>query len=273
MGQAQQFTFVKALVVDDQENSCKYLAQLLRKFNVEVAIATNGVDALKLLSEAAISGKAFNLCLLDWKMPAMDGLEVAKKIQEMALQDLNIVMVTGYDFITIKEEAKALGIKELLNKPLFETNIFAILMNNFREEANVLEAAEPRYDFKGAHILVAEDNDINADIVTKMLENANFKVDRVSNGQEACEQFGKQEPGYYEAILMDMQMPEIDGPEATKLIRMSDHPEGQTIPIIAMTDNVLAEDVAKALADGMNSHVDKPIEKEKLYSTLQNFMN
>ena len=270
--QIQKFPFVKAIVVDDQENSCRYLAQLLHKFNAEVAIATSAETALKLIREAKMSQTPFNLCLLDWKMPNMDGLELAKKLQELPVPELKVVMVTGYDFSTIKKEAAEVGIIGLFNKPLFASNIFSILMENFREQVTEKLQTEPRYDFKGQHILVAEDNDINAEIIVRMLENVNFKVDRVTNGKDACQKFGEAEVNYYGAILMDIQMPEIDGCEAAKLIRMSDHPEGQTIPIIAMTDNVLAEDVAKAISSGMNSHLDKPINKELLYSTLKNFM-
>jgi two-component system sensor histidine kinase/response regulator len=272
MEEIQVFPFVKALVVDDQENSCKYLEALLKRFNVETAIATSGSAALSTLNEANLNGKPFNLCLLDWKMPGMDGLELAKKIQEMKFKNLKVAMVSGHDLSVIRNEGAALGLCAMLGKPLFAANIFSLLMENFEDEANDLKKQAHHYDFKGAQILVAEDNDINAELIVKLLEKVNCKVDRVTNGQEACEKFGTTKAGYYQAIFLDVDMPEIDGCETAKLIRMSDHPEGPTIPLIAMTDHALSEDVAKALGAGMNSFVEKPIVADKLYSALQNFM-
>lgn len=272
MEEIQTFPFVKALVVDDQENSCKYLEQLLKKFNVETTICTSGSAALNLLNEAHGKGKPFNLCLLDWKMPGMDGLAVGKKLQEMNFKELKVVMISGHDLSVLKPDADKLGFCAMLNKPLFAANIFSLLMDNFAAETNDLRENTHQYDFKGARILVAEDNDINAELVVKLLEKVNCKVDRVSDGKAVCEKFGATGTGYYEAILLDVDMPEIDGCEAAKLIRMSDHPEGQTIPLIAMTDHALSEDVAKALSCGMNSFVEKPLAAEKLYSTLKNFM-
>ena len=271
MEEIQVFPFVKALIVDDQENSCKYLEALLKRFNVETAITTSGSAALSALNEANLQGKPFNLCLLDWKMPGMDGLEVAKKIQDMKFKNLKVAMVSGHDLSVITKQAAPLGFCAMLNKPLFAANVFSLLMENFEEQANDIKEQTNRYDFKGAQILVAEDNDINAELIVKLLEKANCKVERVANGQEACEKFGTAKAGYYDAIFLDVDMPEIDGCEAAKLIRMSDHPEGPTIPLIAMTDHALSEDVAKALAAGMNSFIEKPIVAEKLYNTLHNF--
>jgi len=271
MEEIQVFPFVKALIVDDQENSCKYLEALLKRFNVETAIATSGSTALSTLNAANLQGKPFNLCLLDWKMPGLDGLEVAKKLQEMKFKNLKVAMVSGHDLSVIKAQGAELGFCAMLSKPLFAANIFSLLMDNFEDQANDLKEQTHQYDFKGAQILVAEDNDINAELIVKLLERANCKVERVINGQEACEKFGTAKAGYYDAIFLDVDMPEIDGCEAAKLIRMSDHPEGPTIPLIAMTDHALSDDVAKALAAGMNSFIEKPIVEEKLYSTLQNF--
>ena len=272
MEEIQVFPFVKALVVDDQENSCKYLEALLKKFNVETAIVTSGSAALSALNEANIKGKPFNLCLLDWKMPGMNGLELAKKIKEMNFKKLKVAMASGHDLSVIRNEGEAVGLCAMLEKPLFAANIFSLLMENFEEEANDLKEQTHHYDFKSARVLVAEDNDINAELIVKLLEKANCKVERVTNGQEACEKFGTTKAGFYQAIFLDVDMPEIDGCETAKLIRMSDHPEGPTIPLIAMTDHALSEDVAKALGAGMNSFVEKPLVAEKLYSALQNFM-
>ena len=146
------------------------------------------------------------------------------------------------------------------------------MLSSFGNKLLETETGDISYDFKGKNILLAEDNNINADIVSRLLEKMNLKVDRAINGQEVCEMFGKAESGHYGAILMDIQMPEIDGYEATKLIRMSDHTDAKTIPVLAMTANVLSEDVAKALACGMNGHIGKPIDTKNLYHVLEKFM-
>jgi len=272
MAEIQTFPFVKALIVDDQENSCKYLETLLKKFSVETKITTGGQQAIQILTEAYAANKPFNLCLLDWKMPGMDGLTVAKKIKELNMKDLRVILVTSSDFKAIEHESPELGITSMVNKPLFTATIFSILMENFSEEAAALNRSQPKFDFKGARVLVAEHNDITAELVVKLLEKVNFKVDKVSDGKTACEKFGSAEPRFYDGILLDLDLPEIDGTETAKIIRMSDHPEGQTIPIIAMVDNVLSEDVAKAISNGMNSYVEKPIDKDKLYNTLSNLL-
>lgn len=272
MEEIQTFPFVKALVVDDQENSCKYLEALLKKFSVETKITTGGQQAIQILSEAYAANKPFNLCLLDWKMPGMDGLTVAKKIKELNLKGLKVILVTSSDFNSITEEREELGITAMVNKPLFTATIFSILMENFSEEVAALNSSQPKFDFKGARVLVAEHNEITSELVVKLLEKVNFKVDKVTDGKDACEKFGTAEPRYYDAIIVDLDLPEIDGTEVAKIIRMSDHAEGQTIPIIALVDNVLSEDAAKAISCGMNSYVEKPIDKDKLYNTLSNLL-
>lgn len=272
MEEIQTFPFVKALIVDDQENSCKYLETLLKKFSAETKITTGGQQALQILTEAYAANKPFNLCLLDWKMPGLDGLAVAKKIKELNMQGLRVVLVTSSDFTAIAQDKEELGISSMVNKPLFTATIFSILMEHFSEEAAKLNNTQPQFDFKGARVLLAEHNDITGELVEKLLEKVNFKVERAQDGKAACEKFGAAPPRYYDAIVLDLELPEIDGSEAAKIIRMSDHPEGQTIPIVALVDNVLSEDAAKAISSGMNSYVEKPIDKDKLYNTLRNLL-
>jgi len=268
-GQNRDFSFVKALIVDDQENSAKYIEKLLNKFGVATTIALSGAKALEYIEESNAEGHPFHLCLMDWQMPDMDGLETAKRIAELDVPAIKIVVVTGYDYSEIIDKAREFNVASFINKPVFNSNILDLLVSNFGDMAEESETEEFSCDFKGRNVLLAEDNNINADIVTRLLQKANLKVDRAINGHEVCEMFGKADAGYYGVILMDIQMPEIDGYEAAKLIRMSDHIEAKTIPIIAMTANVFSEDVAKALSCGMNGHVGKPIDKKNLYSILE----
>jgi len=272
LAQLPDFSFVKALIVDDQENSAKYIAELLNKFGVATSITNSGAKALECIAASNAEGNPFHLCILDWQMPDMDGLETAKKIAGLTGPVMKIIMVTGYDYSKIMDEAKKNGVGRFMNKPIFNSNIFDLLVENFGDRAVKIEKEQTSFDFKGRHILLAEDNDINADVITRLLEKANTKVDRAVNGQEVCEMFGKSGEGYYCAILMDIQMPEINGCEATRLIRMSDHVAAKSIPIIAMTANDSSDDVNEALSCGMNSHLCKPIDKINLYSTLENLM-
>ena len=268
----QDFSFVKALIVDDQENSAKYIEQLLNKFGVVTKVVNNGADALECIAASTKEGNPFHLCILDWQMPGMDGLETAKKIVELNGSGMKIIMVTGYDYSKIIDEAKKNGINSFMNKPIFSSNICDLLVDNFGNMAVKNDAEQNILNFSGKYVLLAEDNDINADVITRLLEKINLKVDRAVNGKEVCEMFGRSEDGYYVAILMDIQMPEINGCEATRLIRMSDHPAAKNIPIIAMTANDSSDDVNEAISCGMNSHLCKPIDKTNFYSTLESLL-
>jgi two-component system, sensor histidine kinase and response regulator len=269
---ARDFSFVKVLIVDDQENSAKYIEKLLNKFGVATVTANSGSKALEHIEAAIAEGHPFHMCILDWQMPDMDGLETAKKIIELKISAMKVVIATGYDYSKIMDEAKKVGVFRFLNKPVFTSNVSELLVECFGNQALKTELEAPSFDFDGRHILLAEDNDINADVVTRILEKANFKVERAINGQVACEMFGKSEAGYYSAILMDVQMSEINGCEATRLIRMSDHAVGKSIPIVAMTADDSSEDVSKVLSCGMDGHICKPIDRIKLYSTLEDLI-
>jgi len=191
----------------------------------------------------------------------------------LAQNQISATLITGivsaYDLSEIEDEAKAAGANLFISKPLFQSTVCNVLMNLSGGKYTKLTAAEEDYDFGGKRLLLAEDNALNREIATELLEMVNLKIDCAENGQEALDRFAASQPGYYSAILMDIQMPIMDGYEAARKIRSSAHAQAATIPIFAMTANAFTEDVSAALSSGMNGHIAKPIDTEVLYSTLQ----
>ena len=202
-------------------------------------------------------------------MPGTNGVEVTRKIRELYDEDTIIIIVSAYDLSEIEDEAKAAGANMFIPKPLFQSTVYNVLMTLSGGKYTKATADEQDYNFDGKRILLAEDNEINREIAIDLLELVGLSVDCAGDGKEALEGFMAMEPGTYDAILMDVQMPFMDGYEAAKAIRKSDHPEAATIPIYAMTANAFTEDVSEAFSSGMNGHIAKPIDTQILYSTLK----
>ena len=179
-----------------------------------------------------------------------------------------MVVVTACDFSEVSAHAKALGIDRFVSKPLFQSSLFDLLANISGNQAQAEVAANPKIDFNGARVLLAEDNNMNMEVAKRILLSAGITTDSAWNGREAVDIFTASRPGTYKAILMDVHMPEADGYQATRLIRASGHPDAVTIPIIAMTADAFAEDVAEAKSAGMNDHVAKPIDVDNLFQIL-----
>ena len=233
---------------------------------------TSGNEAVEAFTEAMERGERFSVCLIDWRMPQMDGLETVKRIRSIAGAVIPLLIITAYDFSEISGEAKNAGVNMFVSKPLFQSSLFDLLANICGKQAPARVHRSVAYDFAGARVLLAEDNAMNMEVARKVLESAGFTVDGVQNGREAVEKFTSAPAGTYQAILMDVQMPEMDGHDATRAIRASTHAEAAAIPIIAMTADAFAENVAEALASGMNDHVSKPIDIPTLYATLAKYI-
>ncbi len=269
----EDYSHVRVLVVDDMDNECSYVKMMLKRCGVQADSVTSGKDALRRLQRRARVDNAYDMCILDWSMPEMNGVQVAGLIREEFGQELPIIIATAYDVSEFEDEAKAAGVNKVIAKPLFQSTLFDLLVSTFGKydpEAELQESQKP-INMEGVHILLAEDNEMNMDIAVTMLEKAGVIVDQAVNGQEAYDIFTSKEAGTYQLILMDVQMPVLDGYEATKKIRESNHPEAKTIPIIAMTANAFAEDVAEALSKGMNAHIAKPVNYDKLFDVLMKF--
>lgn len=266
---------LRVLVSDDDPNDCAYASLLLEKFGIKAKWVLSGEEATDAIKQAYDTGKSYDICLIDWQMPDMDGMETTRQIREIAGPDTLIIIITAYDYSGIETAAREAGANLFLSKPLFASSLYNTLL-----AATEMGGTLPKPQnlgqtelLTGKHILVAEDNALNLEIAVEILQMAGAKVSRVSNGREAVNWFCGPNGRDCDAILMDIQMPEMDGYQATRAIRSSACPNASDIPILAMTANAFREDVTAALEAGMNAHIAKPIEIDDLYQTLTRTLN
>jgi len=267
------YSHVRVLVVDDKEDECTYVKTMLKRCGVKSDIVTGGEAAIKRIKSRIGGDYPYDLCIIDWNMPEMNGGEVTRRIRKELGTKLPIIIATAYDITEFEEEAREAGANKIIAKPLFQSTLFDLLVSTFGQYDPSASKAETtkKIDMSGIHILLAEDNPMNMDIAVTMLEKVGITVEQAENGEIAYQTFTSKPKGTFDLILMDVQMPVLDGYEATRKIRNSDHPEGKTIPIIAMTANAFAEDVAEALSVGMDAHISKPINYDKLFELLKKF--
>ena len=265
--QKYNFTNLQALVVDDDLIICEQAVSVMKEIGLCCEWVTSGREAISKVKQKFAQDKYYQYILIDWKMPEMDGIETTRQIRKIVGPDVTIIIISAYDWEAIAADAKAAGANMLITKPLFKANLLSALQKarGLREEKNL---PEQQYDFVGKRILLAEDNAINAEIAKRLLEHEHLTVELAANGLKAMEMFVNNPAGYYDAILMDVRMPLMDGLQATTNIRHWNREDAKTIPIIAMTANAFDEDVEKSLAAGMNAHLSKPVEPQLLYQTL-----
>ena len=209
----------------------------------------------------------YDLIFVDWKMPDMDGVETTRQIRALVGSEVPVIILTSYSWDDIAAEAMEAGVDAFVSKPLFAESAMDEFTKAF-EKKNRQPAKQP-VDLKGRRILLAEDVQVNAEIIMMVLSMREITAEHAENGKIAVEMFAEHAPGYYDAILMDMRMPEMDGLEATKAIRAMDRTDAGTIPIIALTANAFDEDVQRSMQAGLNAHLSKPVEPEILFSTLE----
>lgn len=265
------FGQLRALVVDDEKDTCKYTGILLDRLGVRYDYAISGEQALEALGEAEDQKDAYKLCVVDWKMPDMNGVEVTGQIREIFGSDTLIIIVSAYDLNEIEEEGIRAGADYFLSKPLFQSTLFDLLMRITGGDYTKIEgqAIKEKYDLAGHRVLIAEDVTLNMEVAVKLLEMVNIEVNCAEDGKQALQMFESHPAGYYEAILMDINMPVMDGYEAARRIRRLAREDAKSIPIYAMTANAFTEDISAALDAGMNGHIAKPIDTMVLYSTLE----
>lgn len=271
--QAYNFSHLKTLVVDDDVAVCESAVVTLKEIGVTAEWVDSGRKAVERVEGLWKSGKFFDMILIDWKMPDMDGIETARRIRSIVGPEVTIIIITAYDWSAIEHEAKMAGVNLLMSKPMFKSSLvsaFSRAMGEKEEQQRQKETFD--YDFSGKRVLLAEDNAINTEVAVMLLESKGFTVDTAENGLRAMEMFSKTEPGYYSAILMDIRMPLMDGLAATNNIRHLSNADAGDIPIIAMTANAFDDDIEKSKAAGMNAHLAKPIDPERLYQTLHTFI-
>lgn len=260
---------MKVLIIDDDPIACDQAKLILSQAGVSAEAVQSGSEALEKVKLSSARQEPYNLIIVDWQMPEMDGVETTRQIRSESGSDTAVIILTAYNWDEIYEEATKAGVDSFIAKPLNAEN----LINEFRKvienKRPTSQSEENKADLKGCHILLAEDMEVNADIMAHVLAMREMESDLAVNGKEAVELYESKPDGYYDAILMDMRMPEMDGLTATKKIRASYKPDAAVIPIIALTANAFDEDVQQSIQAGMNAHLSKPIEPEQLFETLE----
>lgn len=265
---------LSALIVDDEILICEQTQRILIEIGTKAEWVDSGRKAVSMVQEKWQKGDKYDIVLVDWKMPDMDGIETARRIRHIVGPEVTIIIMTAYDWGVIEAEAKMAGVNMLISKPLFKSSICSAFEKIYIHKEQEQKAAAPRqYDFTGRRVLLVEDHVLNVEVAKRLLTVKGCEVEVAENGLAAIEMFTLSSLEYYDAILMDIRMPVMDGLTATKAIRQLKKKTARTIPIIAMSANAFEEDVEKSKAAGMNAHLAKPIEPELLYTTLEDFFN
>lgn len=260
---------VRALVVDDDINACQSVSQMLCDIGMRAEWTMHGREAVARTEEAVKLGDPYEAYLIDWLMPDMNGVETVRCIREVVGADVPIIVLSAYDWGDIEGEAKEAGVTDFISKPLFHSDLRRLLMKLGGKDAEDGLKTGEEAEFRGKRILLVEDNELNREIATEILKQAGFIIETAENGKESVEMVASSEPGYYDVVLMDIQMPVMDGYEASREIRKLSDPKLAGIPIIALTANAFEEDKKLAFEAGMNAHVGKPINVPVLFETLK----
>ena len=263
---------LRALVVDDDFNTCDSVTSMLQQIGLRAEWTLSGKEAVLRTRQAVMRGDNYFVYVVDWLLPDMNGVEVARRIRQETGKDVPIIVLTAYDWSDIEDEALEAGVTAFCSKPLFLSELkgcLSSIVNAEKKEEAAGDAPEPIH--KG-RILLTEDNELNQEIAVAILEGAGFSTEVAENGQMAVDMLSRSKPGYYQLVLMDVQMPVMNGYEATKAIRKLENRELASIPILAMTANAFEEDKQEALKSGMNGHIAKPINIEVLMKELDKIL-
>ena len=272
---AAEMEEMRVLVVDDDNDTCEHAVVLLKGMGVNVDWALNGFEAIeKVRSACEDDGRCYDVCFIDWCMPELDGIETARRMRSYVGPDVLIIIISAYDWSGIEEQAKAAGVNAFIAKPFFASNLYNMLLTVSRKPELGFSAVgnKETYDFGGKKVLLVEDNELNMEIASELLKFVNLQVEHAENGKVAVNIFRNSKEKEYALIFMDIQMPLMNGYDAARCIRSSEHPAAGTIPIIAMTANAFNDDVQAAFDAGMNGHLAKPIDVEVLYKTIARYI-
>ena len=263
----------RALVVDDDFNTCDSVSCMLQQIGMRAEWTLSGKEAVLRTRQAVMRRDHYSVYIIDWLLPDMNGIEVTRRIRKECGDEVPIIVLTAYDWADIEDEAKEAGVTAFCGKPLFLSELRDCLLSIVGTEETPEAAGETAaLPLALGRILLAEDNELNQEIAQAILEEAGFTVEIAENGRIALDLLERAEPDYYQLVLMDVQMPVMNGYEATRAIRSMEDPVRSGIPILAMTANAFEEDKQAALKCGMNGHISKPIDIAKLLETLQNVL-
>ena len=274
---ADEFADLTVLVADDDELGMESAVSVLEELGMTAEGVLSGEEAVERVAQRHKADDGFNAVVLDWKMPGMDGIETARAIRKELGDDVPIIILTAYDYSEIEEVARHAGVDAFLGKPLFKSrmaHVFRQVMGLEKPKAaeeTPLDAFES-LDLTGRCCLLVEDNELNAEIAAEILGETGMSVEHVWDGSEAVEAMMKAPDGAYDIVLMDIQMPKMNGNDATRAIRAMDRAYCQQVPIVAMTANAFAEDVQAARTAGMNEHIAKPIDLNVLARIITKYV-
>ena len=260
------------LIVDDDPIACEHASLVLEKAGIMSELASSGAEAVEMVRLHHARREPYNLILVDWKMPEMDGVETTRRIRSIVGNESAIIILTAYRWDDVLEDAIQAGVDSFIPKPLFAAAVMDEFKAALKRKSNAPGRDVHKADLTGRRILLAEDMAVNAEIMIMLLQTRGMEADAAENGRIAVEKFQASTPGFYDAILMDMRMPEMDGLEATRRIRAMDREDARNIPIIALTANAFDEDVQHSLQAGLNAHLSKPVQPEILFETLESLI-
>ena len=263
----------RALVVDDDFNTCDSVSYMLQQMGLRAEWTMSGREAVLRTRQAIMRNDNYSVYLIDWLMPDMNGVEVARRIRKETEEDVPIIVLTAYDWADIEEEAREAGVTAFCSKPLFCSELRACLHSVVEGDSDAERPRRGPDRLHNGHILLTEDNELNQEIAVAILTEAGFTTEIAENGQVAVNKLKNAKPGDYDLVLMDVQMPVMDGYEATRAIRAMENKAVASLPILAMTANAFEEDKRAALQCGMNGHIAKPIDIEKLLDTLDEILS
>ncbi|MCM1091498.1 MAG: response regulator [Butyrivibrio sp.] len=266
----------RVMVVDDEQAACEDACNILNSIQMPAVWFTDGDSAIRELVRDYQEGGSYAAVILDWKMPKKDGVQVAREIRDRIGENIPIIILSAYDWSEIEQEALNSGVNEFIEKPLFKSRLIYVMkkvllgQSDDKEEPDNILVQEQ--GFVDKRILLVEDNELNMEIAEEILVTAGFTVDKAVNGQEAVERLRESEPAAYQLVLMDIQMPVMNGYDAARSLRASEREDLRTIPIIAMTADAFSDDIQRAKDAGMNGHISKPIDIERLMETLKEWI-
>lgn len=266
---------LRVLVVDDDTAMCAYTAEMLEQLGVYAQWVDSGTDAEEQIRAATASGRAYDAVLLDWRMPGQDGLQTTRHIRQLCGQQLPVLIISAYDWSDIEEQARAAGVTGFMQKPVFVSTLCRALQRYVLGGTDALpdrRQALRDIRFDGRRFLLVEDNALNREVATELLEDTGAAIDTAVDGAQGLATFAEAPAGTYDMVLMDIQMPVMNGYSATRAIRDLARPDAAVIPILAMTADAFAEDIAAAREAGMNGHLAKPLDAETLRREIHKYL-
>lgn len=270
-----QLPNARILVTDDDENACEYMIHVLEEHGVTADYTTLGYEAVAKVEQAHKNGVDYDAVILDWKMPGLNGVNTARIIREMMGDELPIIMISAYDCADIEEEAREAGVCGFLQKPLFcSTLIHSLNSYLANKDSRTFDSGQkPDYDFSGKRFLLVEDNELNREIALELLSIRGADAEYACDGADGLEKFSLSPEGYYDLVLMDVQMPVMDGYTATRKIRALSRRDAGIVPILAMTADAFSEDIAAAKQAGMNGHLAKPLDMDSMNRIIAQYLD